>query len=755
MWVVLVAAAVGVVYWLWKASHRQRREIPQQQGQSARIGVRLEEPRRHVRDDTQAKWIPPAERIAIHGYRISCGMMYVTTSALVRDGAWMDPSLIQVGLSVNKTLTAVEEAKLPYWPSYGEISPSQRARYLSWLGGGRSDPSIDQGYLFIFFYGVEHRVLRELLSSNEWSRELDSILAELRRLLQIYPRFASFQGYCGSLVQFLECFRADVTGVRIPLPVMRARVYGTPLDLRFGLGQIVQAGEPVPADWALAWAYAERRIDFKTAAQRCQTELAELFKLRYAERFGDGIKVKPDGRTIRVEYRPASSALRGHEMHLPVLLPDVTSLKEPLDSIGRLVGECTSALDEYSRALGRKSDSALREFLAALLPRDLLAANESGRLAGLVQWLKEKTNADGIAVCPASEVLTKLTSDPPAAPLRRQLELLAVLLEKAGYGIEPDVRLGARSYRSESTVAVFSVPEGASQRVSERYAEASILLGFAAAVARSDGCSPDELAAIGGQLRGLNAPEQRRLEARLLLLRSDPPTLHGMRSAVSALTDAQKAAVADALLPIAAADGRITSEEIRMLDKIYSVLGLSSERLHSSIHSLLTAGEQTAISEDRPVTVLEEARTSRSYTLPGPADPRDQAILVLDPEKIRQKRDESDAAFKLLAQVFGTEVQESHDSEDVADVEGAAFAAMEEPFAMLARALVSSETMSRSHWERLCTEHGVLAAGAIEEINAATLDAFGEALIFGADPLSIDPEVADQLRREYAQQDQG
>jgi len=333
-------------------------------------------------------------------------MVYVTTGALAPDGAWCDPSLIQPGLSVARTLPVVEEMKLPYWPSYAEISPAQRARYLSWLGGGRSDPSIDQGYIFIFFYGMEYRVLRELLSSNEWSHELDSILAELRRLRQVYPRSASFQGYCRSLVQFLECFRADVTGARIPLPVMRARVDGTPLDLRFGLGQIVKAGEPIPADWALAWAYAERRIDFKTAAQRCRTEFAQLFKLRYAERFGDGIRVKPDGTTIRVEYRPASSSLRGHEMHLQVLLPDVTSLKAPLDSIGRLVGECTGALDEYSRALGRKSGSALLEFLAALLPRDLLAADGSGRVAKLVQWLKEKTNADGTTVCPASELLT-------------------------------------------------------------------------------------------------------------------------------------------------------------------------------------------------------------------------------------------------------------------------------------------------------------------------------------------------------------
>jgi tellurite resistance protein len=754
MWVIPVIVAACVVYWLWKASKKPSGEATQQQDRSSRIEIQFAEPRQHNRDDAQARWLLPSERISVHGYEISCGLLYVTTSALARDGAWMDPSLIQSGLSVNKTLLVVEEAKLPYWPSYAEVSPSQRARYLSWLAGGRSDPSIDQGYVFIFFYGLEHRVLRELLGSNAWGHELGLILAELRRLLLLYPRSASFQGYCGSLAQFLECFRTVVTGTRIPLPV-GTRIYEMPLALRFGLGQIVQAGEPVPPDWALAWARAARQIDFKTAAQRCQTEFSELFKLRYAERFASGMKVEPDGTTIRVEYRPASSSLRGHEMHLPVSLPDVTSLKQPIVSLGQLVGECTSALDEYSRALGRKSDNGLRDFLIALLPRDLLVSEGSGRVAGLTQWLEEAENEDGILVCPVGDILAKLTVDTTAAPSRKQLELLAVLLEKVGYGIEPDVRFGARSYRSESTVAVFSVPRGAPLKLTERYAEASAFLGFAVAVAQSDEYSSEELAAIRGHLRGLDAHEQKRIEARLLLLGSDPPSLHGMRAAATALTDAQKAAVADALLPLAAADGRITSEEVGMLDKIYSVLGLSSERLHSSIHSLLTDREQPPTGEDYPVTVLDESRTSLSYPIPKPADPRGQGTLVLDLEKIRRKRDESEATFQLLAQVFGTEVQESHDSEDGADVEGAAPAVMREPFAALTRVLLSSETMSSTDWERLCAEHGVLPAGAIEEINSATLDAFGEALIFGVDPLSIDPEVADQLRREYAQQDQG
>ncbi|MBK9031559.1 MAG: TerB N-terminal domain-containing protein [Myxococcales bacterium] len=74
---------------------------------------------------------------------------------------------------------------LPYWPSYGAASPAQRAVYLDWLAGVRADPAVPIGYVFIYFYGLEQRVLVDDCDHVE-------VRAELRRLLSVYGGDASF-----------------------------------------------------------------------------------------------------------------------------------------------------------------------------------------------------------------------------------------------------------------------------------------------------------------------------------------------------------------------------------------------------------------------------------------------------------------------------------------------------------------------------------------------------------------------------------
>jgi len=82
---------------------------------------------------------------------------------------------------------------LPYWPSYYESFPEQRSRYLDWLVGGRCDPNIELGYVFIYFYGLERRVLVD---------ELDhlAIIEEIVRLCNIYSHSNSFRSYSSSLL---------------------------------------------------------------------------------------------------------------------------------------------------------------------------------------------------------------------------------------------------------------------------------------------------------------------------------------------------------------------------------------------------------------------------------------------------------------------------------------------------------------------------------------------------------------------------
>ena len=73
-----------------------------------------------------------------------------------------------------------------YWPCYSMIDPASRAAYLHWLASGRKDPAAAVGYVFLFFYGIERRVLVDAQTSEQARSEIDGLLAEVERLLGIY-----------------------------------------------------------------------------------------------------------------------------------------------------------------------------------------------------------------------------------------------------------------------------------------------------------------------------------------------------------------------------------------------------------------------------------------------------------------------------------------------------------------------------------------------------------------------------------------
>ena len=65
--------------------------------------------------------------------------------------------------------------------------------FLKWLSQGKNNTAIDIGYVFIYFYGLEYRVLQE-------NKDLILIGYEIIRLRKYYASNRSFQGYSESLL---------------------------------------------------------------------------------------------------------------------------------------------------------------------------------------------------------------------------------------------------------------------------------------------------------------------------------------------------------------------------------------------------------------------------------------------------------------------------------------------------------------------------------------------------------------------------
>ena len=168
-------------------------------------------------------WIAPGETATIARRTISGGMIYVGSDLPSISGLReAEPALIDPSLPVDWSDPDREGHSFSYWPSYSEIPPGARAAYLSWLEGGRCDPTIGTGYVFLFFYALERRLFADAAHSEKARREVPAITAEVERLLSIYGSNPSFRRYS----------TAFLSAVKSAFPPQPAPVRFTPAGRR-------------------------------------------------------------------------------------------------------------------------------------------------------------------------------------------------------------------------------------------------------------------------------------------------------------------------------------------------------------------------------------------------------------------------------------------------------------------------------------------------------------------------------------------
>ena len=77
--------------------------------------------------------------------------------------ASIEPALVNPKLAGTHPTPDLSGHLMDYWPSYSHLAPESRAAYLDWLAAGRPGGA-HIGYVFLFFYGIERRVLLTLLT---------------------------------------------------------------------------------------------------------------------------------------------------------------------------------------------------------------------------------------------------------------------------------------------------------------------------------------------------------------------------------------------------------------------------------------------------------------------------------------------------------------------------------------------------------------------------------------------------------------
>ena len=300
------------------------------------------------------RWLPKGGVMRVAGRDVAGGMVYFGRSMPCAGGyRQVEPALVDPSLPVASGASDREGAGMPYWPSYSEIGPASRAAYLEWLTGGRSSQEFGIGYVYLFFYGLERRVLSEAHQSTEARAEIPTIIAEVERLRGVYGSNRGFDRYSRAFLDVATILHDPSMELALgaAAPEMRPGELGA--RLRFDLARFAASGQPIPADWALAWAVGHPETHLRTPATRCTAELRALFRARYTDRTGGGIRVTPNRTKLVIRYQPASATFGGEVALRMGDLPDVTALTAPLHALRDLVEECTTDLEPFSRWRGK------------------------------------------------------------------------------------------------------------------------------------------------------------------------------------------------------------------------------------------------------------------------------------------------------------------------------------------------------------------------------------------------------------------
>lgn len=682
-------------------------------------------------------WISQGKEITIAGISIPGGMIYVGRGLGSVTSNEIEPALVNPALPVRTPNGIVEQQQ--YWPSYSTVSADVRGAYLQWLSGGRKDPHVQIGFVFLFFYGLERRVLHDLRNDEQVvNAELPRILAEVRRLLSIYGSNSSFYGYANSFADLLVTIGARERLYKLQAPV--AGRYGV-LTMRHkvALGQAAVDSAPLPAEWAFSWLVNDERATLRTPAKRCPEEFRKLFLLRYAEKFGDGMKLPVNKTKLKLLYRPASSSFNyGHIQIADVDFPDVTVLEGPLNKLRDIAEHAAEQLDSYSRFLGRNPEKKSSGDAMAFLPPQLWP-EESVRI--LREWVSKL----GANWAPKSNTFGELCNLFPglSAMKKDQAAVFAAGLEDMGVGIEPDVRWGGRTPNSDMRVVLFPLaPNQQGGRPSVAYRVAALTLHLAAAVSAADGeistVEREQLEELLNRWLHLEPPERARLHAHMIWLFEDTPSLSALKKRVSGLSEEQKRAIAALLIDIAHTDGGVSPDEIKTLSKIYRLFGFDDRGLYGDVHAAAT---------EKPITVRPAQAEGTGFGVPPKPAPKPGRAVALDHDRIAALHADTQRISSLLGNIFVDDepVTEANKPDDVAPLPANSLAGLDSVLSELARVLLSRDSWQRAELEDLAADRGIMLDGVLEQINEAFLDKYDEPLLEGEGDMKINRHITREL----------
>ena len=678
-------------------------------------------------------WIPK-DGIARVGGRNIGGMVYVGRGPRADRYSPPDNSFIDPSKKVASRGGDYDGQGMYYWPNYSTIDPRSRATYLDWLASGRSDPRCNVGYVFLYFYGLERRVFVDKTEPHERA----DIVAEVRRLLELYENNQSIRRYLGAFIDATSLLESSGT----PQPVFEHNGYDVPAHVLLAVGRMAARDVPLTSDWLLSWYLCHPETRLRTPAKRAFAEFKAYFQYLFGKKYPNGLKIRTPRRRLKLQYHAASGNFTTDLNEYVGEIPDVSSLSAPLRVAKRIADASADGLDKYSRYLGRNPDGRGSIEAHALLPEPLWPQFPCPDKEELQIWARNQIESGGLV--PVEDVVGRLEGAAPDRIGKHQLVGVADALARLDVGMAPDPRFAIRKPQKGEPVVLFHLPADTCtiESASEAYQSAILNLAVETLVADADGqIDRAEREHMVGQIdanESVTEAERARLHANLSWMIAVPPDIGMLRTRLRNAPEDMRSALGQFAVVASGADGAITPEEIRVIERLYGVMGLNRERVYSDLHALSSAAE--------PITVRPADRTTREFAIPSPPIEKPVHAVTLDAGRVADVLADTARVSKVLGDVFtdGDDDDKANVDDTVSETDDR-FSGLDAPHMAVVSVLITRREWTEDEVGGLADEHQLMAAGALETINEWAFNKFDNALIEEYDGYEINEDVAQQL----------
>lgn len=689
-------------------------------------------------DKNEYKWYSKGEKIIVSNYNLTDQFVYVGIN--LHSGYSAEPSLINPSLQIDKSRPDFKGNDLSYWPSYSECSPQARAAYLHYCSNSFETQDIPIGYVFMYYYGIERRLLVDEIEKKE-EKEL---IAEVRRLRKLHSDNSSFNGYSNRLLNFIEV--DDL--VHENIDHSRLKSYSELSDniweLNLSETDVVQLGyyfileEDFPSN--LLFKVGLNNSFLRTPGKRCIKELIQLFRIRLPEEFRKVNSWENSGQVITQSYSPASSAIRGG-YEKSINTPDLIRSNQGLiNKLSNLIEECQSDLESYSRLLANDHDKNSLQALVRL-PPELINPDDYPKVSELFTFIDSRLKKSDYILIESSQ-LTHIWDIEGVNKFRKKYAIeVAQVFQHLGYGIEPDIRFGYHKIDKEGKIAVFRIDkEKSPKRPTKEYKLVLPIIHMTALVGLADGIfKPEEekhFEEYIESLMQLNDDEKKRVNGYLFWLKSARVNVARLKGKIKNLDSSRKTRIIEYLISLAWADKHIHPDEVSMLQKLCNIFDLDEYQVLRKLYDLQHGKEDELVQ----VTTKSDSK--------GHEVPREkQSSNLLNEEILQARIDQTNEVQDILSDVF--EEEDDEDSRNIepgnAEDDFTSYLGLDKQHSQLVDKLIPKEVWTQEEFQNLCNDIGLMPNGAIEIINEKSFDKYEDDLLIMHDELEINKYISDKL----------